>query len=251
MLDDQQALDLLIMHHKQFHTEQHEIIYLIDLDYNLIFINKFAISIWNYCSIKNNLRIEAGINLLDYKIADYVFPDELKLYSSTVLRTQKRLSLLGINFMRKHEYIILIFEYEPIINQDTGNVIAIRIYAHKPRFPLNWFKIQLSNYRFNDQNYSDIKKPLMYDKLLTTREHEILFLLFHIDTYDGVAAFINANSQTKTSSSAVGKMIRRNLYRKFNVNDINSLKVKAIKLNYHKNIPPYIMPIMAINLESL
>lgn len=250
MLDNQQALRLLIATHEQFYTEYHDIIYLLDLDYNLIFISNKASSIWDYHPDEIGLEIEAGINLLDPRIADYVWPDELKQHSSTVIHNKKGISLLGVNFKRKSEHTILIFEYTPMINQDTGDIIAIEIYAHKPRFPLNWFKIPLLIKEPNQQEGWQ-EKPLMYDKLLTTREHEVLFLLFHIDTYEGVAAFLNINYGSKISSSAVGKIVRRNLYQKFNVNDINSLKLKASKLDYHKHIPIYIMPIMAINLEFL
>jgi hypothetical protein len=168
-----------------------------------------------------------------------------------VLNSKKRLSLLGINFTRKSEHTILIFEYTPIINRDTDDVIAIQIYAHKPRFPINWFKIPLLSNTPTDQNANLKERPLMYDTLLSTREHEILFLLFHLDTYEGVAAFLNVNCGSNITPSAVGKIIRRSLYQKFNVNDINSLKAKAALLDYHKHIPIYIMPVTAINLERL
>ncbi|MBX9866854.1 MAG: hypothetical protein K2Y14_08045 [Burkholderiales bacterium] len=251
MLNNQQALELLIANHKQFYTDPHEIMYLIDLDYNLIFISDYALGIWDYDPIKNDLIVQAGISLLNTKIADYVFPDELKKYSLSVFHSKKRLSILGINFKRKSEHVILISNYTPIINRDTGNVIAIQINAHKPRFPLNWFKIPLLSNTPTDQNANLKERPLMYDTLLTTREHEILFLLFHLDTYEGIAAFLNVNCGSNVTPSSVGKIIRRNLYKKFNVNDINSLKAKAALLDYHKHIPIYIMPVLAINLELL
>lgn len=251
MLNNQQALKLLVASHEQFYTKYNSIMYLIDLDYNLLSISDYALSIWNYDPIKTGLNIKAGINLLDTRIANYIYPEELQKYIAKVLRDKKFLSLLGINFKREKEHTILIFDYTPMINKDTGDIIAIEIYAHKPILPLNWFKLLLLRNERTNQIINLDTRPQMYDHLLTTREHEILFLLFHIDNYEGIAAFLNVSCDIKISTSAVGKIIRRNLYQKFHVNDINSLKIKASQFNYHKQIPVYIIPVMTITIDLL
>lgn len=211
MLNNQQALELLVTNYEQFYTKYNSIMYLIDLDYNLLFISDYALSIWDYDPIKTGLNIKAGINLLDIRIENYIYPDELKRYISKVICNKKLLSLLGINFKREKEHILLIFDYTPMINKDTGDIIAIEIYAHKPIFPLNWFKLTHLHNDHPNQTINLGTRPQMYDHLLTTREHEILFLLFHIDNYDGIAAFLNMSSDIKISASAVGKIIRRNI----------------------------------------
>lgn len=249
MLTNKAALDLLINTYQNFYIDSPQMLFLADLEYNLCAYSNFTIEVWD-SPISRMGQSMIGINLFDSSLTRFIDKELVIQLFDEMLKTKKAITILGVNFARKIDYWVLIFEYEPVIRHDTGEVIAIQGRGYRPKYPINWYKLPSL---FQHEEHCSVEQiEAKNDSFLTNREHEILFLMYNFETYEEISAIISLNNKKQITSSAVGKYIRRNLYSKFNVNDNQSLKLKAAKLNYHKKIPISLMPpTLVLNLEDL
>ena len=234
MYCDENSLKLLVDSCNHFYKDS-KILFIIDLQYRLLAISELGANIWN----KENLQIDVesiiGKSLMDPFFHDFICPKEITSLFDQVIESEKEIDFIGVSFNRLPNYRLLHFYYEPIINPITNNIIAIKVEAKLIKYPLRWSS--LSSFLKREFQHFFTTQLTGKDKLLSTREHEIIFLLFHMDTYEDIAEVINMNYNLQLTESAIGKYIRSNLYPKFKVNDKKSLKTRAQSLGYHKNIP--------------
>ena len=136
--------------------------------------------------------------------------------------------MLSINLARISNEILL-FNYVPII--ENGEANGLILFAEKLDLPLYLYNIAelVSGHINKFQKKSN-------DEMLSARELEIIYLLFHF-TYEEMAFIINAVYGSSLKPVTISKIISRNLYTKFNVLNLKSLKEIAFQKGYHKKIP--------------
>lgn len=244
MLTDNQALDLLIDFYEHFYSNSEEFVYIIDTNYRVIKMNEYGKNTWD------PKYIAPFTDSTKVSIIEYFWPAQfsnlIKSIYQKIETTRKSLSVIAVNFWRKPEFAILIFYYEPIINKDTGNLIAILCRGSLPKCPLLWLNFP-KNFKTPDNQTRLASK----DEFLTVREHEIIFLMFHFNTYEDIAMILSLNYNQRITKNAIGKFVRHYLYPKFNVIDLRSLRLKAADLRYNKKIPLSLMSPIIIELEEL
>lgn len=142
---------------------------------------------------------------------------------------------LSVNHTRIPGYETLIYSYAPLIDKKSNEVIGILVEAQVPKIPINYYA--LKKHLFDDDILP--KQKRIKNKLnLTSREQEILFLLFHCDTNEEIAAILSGVYQTSITVAAIRKSIWRGLYTKFDVQNILALKNAAIQAQMHDKVPP-------------
>lgn len=153
-----------------------------------------------------------------------------------VIRNKADMQVLSINFLRHKEDIILLIDYTPIVNQSTGDVIAVGIKMHTVLYPMLWHKLFIAEDTYEHIPLAEIIEQVD-ENGLTTIEQEIGFLIFNCDNYTEIAQILSWCHNKKFTKSWVTKLIVQKLWIKFKVYNLKSLKQKLLEKGYHKTVP--------------
>lgn len=213
----------------------------IDLDYNVIAIDDKTLDIFKFTE-----NIIGKNFLYDFERSPKRF--HFARYNLMSCQSNKRIiKFLTVNKGRKIGYETLLYEYSPLVNNNTKNVVAILITAEVPSIPISFYKITQS---FKDQgivnrNIHDIKTPL------SEREREVLFLLFHCRNKSEIAEVLSNIHGKQITESAIRKLIHRNLYSKFNVVNEIGLRNAIREYGFYLRIPDAISDEFIFNVTDL
>lgn len=237
----EENLTLLLKHYDSFLSHSDEMIYILDSELNILRYNKACLEVW-----KKLPRDINNINFISDFFKDYHLADNIKeLYNEAIFKKQAQ-KILGINFNRINNYVLLIIDLTPILSKEQI-VIALEYKAYKPELPIHWYKLPLLIQKASNTRCTLGGKNNGID----IREQEIMFLIFHFDTYQEIATILSLVHKENITPNAVGKIIRRKLYPRFNVIDNKGLKEKAIAINAHKDIPKSLLVETVINISQL
>ena len=226
--------------------EQKRIFCIIDLNYTILAINESTMEIFGLYG-----DAFMGKNFL----TDFNRSLTRSTFTSANLlncRWNKRvIQFLSVNKMRTAGYETLLFEYTPLLNKNTNNVVAILISAEIPLIPINFHNLK-ERLKLNSLYETSLDENSVEDRLdLSEREKEILFLLFHCSSRAEIAEIISKIHEKSISESAIRKLIQRNLYSKFNV--VNDLELRNAIRNsgFHLRIPDAISDEFIFNVDNL
>lgn len=251
-MSNDEAFDLALNYFQQFYSNSEECKFLIDVKTSNIVYNVAYCKIWS--DEKQSLTLlKDKVNLYEF-IADHPHKDCIVDMLQKIIKTKSAITNLGINFLRKKEYVVMHLYYSPVINPTTQDVIAIHATATKLNFPIAFFRLPTLINRLNITSKSPIdfhQRFEDYDGFINIYEQEILFLMFYFDTYEDIASVLSLKYEKEIKGNTVAKYVRNHLYTKFNVISNKELKLAAIKNDYHKKIPLSLLPSMIINLSEL
>jgi len=207
-------------------------------DLKIIASNKLC---GEFCNLDCTLT---GLSFFDlYPRIDNRKKQELQVMFDMVVYKKQKLQFISANFHRKLEYMVAFIEYEPILNKNTDEVIAIMVSANTVPFPLRFYNIKkqlqtgkpLGNFVINQCSLVD----------------EVAFLLFQAENYEEIAEILSLVKNYRISKSLVAKTIRTTLFEQFKVFNLKNLKGKLHSLNYHKKIPPTLLGESIFLLDNL
>lgn len=239
-MTDEEALDLIIKCHTMLNDNTFGVI--VDLNYIVVAEDAMSAKMTN---------TESG-SFIGRKI----FPDisTTKWRSDIVeknlldcLTTRKTNKWLSLRFSRQIEYWLIILSYAPIINLATNNVIAYKISGEKITYPLAFYKLD----QIINSSQDDLQTRSKGKKLHALIGAAILFLIFHCENYQQIANLLSLSLGKNITKSMVSKVISRTLYPQFNVVNLESLKSKAHKSGYHKQVPASLLGEFMFPLDKL
>lgn len=237
-LSNSEALNLCITYHNQF--SQQKLNAIVDLELNVVASNNYSAKLGN---AKDGTFI--GKKLLEDVSTPERAPITAKNFTECI-QQRKKIRFFSFRLDRVEEYRFLVFCYEPIINLDTDEVIAVLVSAEPVDYPVYFYKIERIIKKTNKRLLGTLR-----DKLLTPREHEVIFLLFQYNNYAEIAHVLTIAHNKILSGNAIAKIISRNLYNKLNVINLEALKKCAHLLGYHKKIPPSLFGEFIYRLDEL
>lgn len=224
-MDDKQALELVMEYNNQVGDGLVSVI----VDLNLVVVSESP-------QVAQVANIQGGTFL--YKsilvIAEEKWRENLvaKIIARCIANKSNS-KWLSLRFSRQFDHWLVVLHYQALINYSTGNVIGVKIYAEVPQYPLSFFAL--------DEIVSRVHKAppkfIELDHKLTNREVEVLFLLFHCDSYEKIAALLTLIDGEQFSKSMVAKIVSRGLYPKFEVLNLDALKLVASTQGYHRRVP--------------
>lgn len=237
---DRSAQALIVDYYQRI--EQKRIFCIIDLNYTILATNDITMDVFSsYSDVFVGKNFLTDLNRRSLIRLTFTKSNLLNCYLN-----KRIIQFLSVNKIRKTGYETLLFEYTPLINKNTNNVVAILISAEVPLIPINFHNLK-ERLKLNNQD-----EVIVEDKLdLSEREKEILFLLFHCSSRAEIAEIISKIHGKKLTESAIRKLIQRNLYTKFNV--VNDLELRnAIRhTGFHLKIPDSISEEFIFTVDDL
>lgn len=233
------ARDLIINYFQSI--EEKEIFCIIDLNYIILAINDLTMSIFDLYGdgfLDKNFLYD--FNRGAYRHA-FAKANLLNCYLN-----KRKIQFLSVNKRRKSGYELLLFEYTPLINKKTGNVIAILIAAEVPLIPINFHNLKERLKHISIEN-NEHEGSLQ----LTEREKEVLFLLFHCRSRNEIAEILSNVYGKNITEAAIRKLIQRNLYSKFNVLNDPDLRNAIRNTGFHLKIPDIISDEFIFTVDEL
>lgn len=221
--------------------EHKRIFCIIDLNYTVMAINKGTMDIFGLYG-----DAFMGKNFLtdfNRSLTRFTFTSANLL---NCLLNKRVIQFLSVNKIRKTGYETLLFEYTPLINKNTNNVVAILISAEVPLIPINFHNLK-ERLKLNSLDETSVEDRLD----LSEREKEILFLLFHCNSRVEIAEIISKIHEKSITESAIRKLIQRNLYTKFNVVNDMELRNAIRNAGFHLKIPDAISDEFIFNVDDL
>lgn len=227
-MNDAEALQLIVQANDNVYDGNHNLI--ANLDYIVISADKFGAGLTNTPG-----GSYLGKNLLTMTNDEW----RTDLYRETLeycAQTRNNKQWLSLKFARKPGYWLILINFQPLINYATNNLIGYKLVGESAHNIMLEFRgiSEIINRGRPARPSTSIARS---DKWLTNREHEVLFLLFHCDSYQHIANLLSLSYQKRFTGSMVAKIISRNLYSKFNVFNLDALKDAAHQMGYHKNVP--------------
>ena len=163
------------------------------------------------------------------------------------IQTREVQNCLSINLNRENpDYHVLQVVKSPIINPHTDNVVGVIVEFCKIDFPLYFHKI----FQIQPKQISKTK-VISSDELLTTREHEIAFLLFYCRNSDEIASTINTFNDKFITSKTIRNIIRQQLYPKLDVSNVEAALLCLRELGYHKKVPKSLLTNIYIDFADM
>lgn len=250
-LSNDKAFKLALDYFQEFYSNSEECKFLIDVKTSNGFCNQAYRKIWND-NKQRKVALRDSVNMYEF-IEDYPHKSYIIEMYDKIISTKSAITNLGINFLRKKEYVVMYSHYSPLVNPTTDEVIAIHGTATKLNFPIAFFRLPgLITNNTNGSPLVDYDSRLKdYDGFIDNYEHEILFLMFYFDTYEDIASVLSLRYSKEIKGNTIAKYVRKHLYPKFNVISYKDLKSSAIKYDYHKKIPLSLMTSMVIDLSEL
>jgi len=224
-MDDKQALDLAVAFNKQIGDGLFSII---------VGLNLLILSESPQAGIVANTQGGTFVNKNILEVAEDEWREILvaKIIAKCITN-KSNAKWLSLRFSRQYEYWLIVLNYQALVNYATGNVIGVKISAEVPQYPLHFYAID----KIITRVYKSIPVKVKLDKKLTNREVEVLFLLFHCDSYEKIATLLTLASGQEVSKNMIAKRVSRGLYPKFEVANLEALKAAASAKGYHWRVP--------------
>ena len=163
-----------------------------------------------------------------------------------VIKTGSTKEYLSINLNHTNDFMIMQGVIKPIINPETNDIVALSVESRRLNFPVYFYKMLMFT-----SNALRTNKIEHSDQFLTLREHEIGFLLFYCKNANNIAQIISNLHDKPISSKTINNIIRQQLYAKFNVYNLDTLRDKLYENGYHKNIPASLLANTYIDLSNI
>lgn len=157
-----------------------------------------------------------------------------------------RQDFLSVNLNHEFDYLLLYGRITPLINPTNNQLVAISVESTPVEFTL-YFANLLSH--INPQPTLFLKQYT--DKLLTKREHEIAFLLFHTVNSEQIASILSLFAAKAVTAKTIRNIISQQLLPKLKVYNKPALLIKLRELGYHKKIPPTLLTNLHIDLTTI
>lgn len=221
---------------------------LLDKDLNILAISEGMYDCW-----EPDFLSTRGLDQINKVYNGYHLKEEINKFYVKAQFVKVPLDILGINFNRKKDAVIMLFNIDPIINKSTNDVIAFITTAKIPQYPISLFKLPSLINKFKKFNLT-VTNPAfdkLSDKVFGNREVEIVFLLFYFDTIADIAQLLSLRYNQKVSPNIITKILHRKIYPKFEVKNLKTLKDKALMMGYHKHIPVSLMIPMVFEITEL
>lgn len=235
---DEKSVALVVNYYKNI--EQKQIYCIIDINYKIIEINSFTIEVFNLSGavigkhFLNDFERSSGrFNFVSSNLLDCVI-------------NKKIVKFLTVNKNRRVGYEMLIYEYIPLTNKTTQNVVAILISAELPSIPISFYNLKET---LKQKNWECNK--INENLVLSEREKEILFLVFHCRSRDEIAEILSRLHGKLITEDAVRKIIQRNLYSKFNAVNDSELRKFIRNSKFYLRIPDVISDEFMFKVEEL
>ena len=137
-----------------------------------------------------------------------------------------------------------LIKQSPIVNPKTDLLVGILIEIEYLELGFinqinNIPKKILQNYQ---DSYSALLQPVQHNIKLSTREEEVLFLLFFGETYKGIANILSNAYEREIKETSISSVVYKQLYIKLDVYSIDSLKKKSLELNLIMSVPKKLIP---------
>lgn len=224
-MDDKQALDLAVAFNKQIGDGLFSII---------VGLNLLILSESPQAGIVANTQGGTFVNKNILEVAKEEWREtQVAKIMAKCITSEYNAKWLSLRFSRQYDYWLIILHYQPLTNHSTGNVIGVKICAELPQYPLHFYAID----EIIARCYKSLPVKVRLDKKLTNREVEVLFLLFHCDSYEKIAALLTLTSGQKISKNMIAKIVSRGLYPKFDARNLETLKAAANAKGYHRRPP--------------
>ena len=240
---DTNILNELIQLYEQVHFNNK--IALLDINLIVKYVSKPLLTILNN-GITDPLLL-TNINLID-SMKRLNRPPEIIQYIeqslAKVINENHLVENINIDLKRETVNIVLQCRFTPLHNRETGNIIAIEALLSVLNTPL---LLSEPGKLLKHGEFSSLKSN---DKLLTRREHEVLFLHFQCKSAKEISQQISAIYNKDISLHTIGR-VNYQLYKKFNVYNQNQLIIEARKQNYHKKIPVTLLSNRIIDIQDL
>jgi hypothetical protein len=166
-----------------------------------------------------------------------------------VIHTRVSQKYLSINLNHPPDYLILDCTEKPIINPTTDQIVALSIESRKLDFAISYHKLLMLT--IANQSKGLLSNAKHVDSLLTLRQHEITFLLFHCKSAEKVAQILASIYAKSIAPKTIHNIMRQQIYPKFGVYSQKALLDKAYHLSYHKNVPVTLLSNLHIELSSI
>lgn len=251
-MSNDEAFNLALNYFYTFYSDSEECRFLINTKTSETIFNDAYYKVWND---EKRARVLSTnhVNLFEF-IGDHPHKSYIIEMYEKIVKSRSAITNLGINFLRKKEYVVMYFYYSPLVNATTQDVVAIQVIATKLNFPIAFFRLPalISKLNIVDNSVANFNQRLKdYDGFINNYEQEILFLIFYFDTYEDIASVLSLKYCKEIKGNTVAKYVRKNLYTKFNVISNKALKLEAIKYGYHKKIPLSLVSSMIVDLSEL
>lgn len=237
---DETALNKLIENYEQFYYNGY--VALIDHNYVIRFMSDPLFNILQISSLENDVRGLTVMNIMERVDRP---PEIVRQAQTTMERIFKHdvvADQIGINLQRDLPYVVLHYRMTPVHNKKTGNIIAIEAELSSLKLP-----VLLSN---PTKLLKSGGTRTSSDDLLTIRQHEVLFLHFHCKSAKKIAETLSIIHDKPVSLHTIGA-INKQLYRKFNVYNLERLLESAYTLGYNRKIPTSLLSDRTIDLLDL
>ena len=209
-------------------TSYHRMFAILDLDLKIVLIDNKAPIVMRLSG-----EIIGKHFLYDFdrtpKRAEFV-----KKNMAKCIKNKQVITFLSVFYDRQPGYEMLVYNYMPLINNESGELFGVMVEADVPKFPINFYA--LKNHLFSEEVLPKQKRTKNQLKL-TLREQEIMFLLFHCDTTEEIASILSSVYARTITVAAIRKSIWRGLYTKFDVQNIFALKSAAVSAKLHDKVP--------------
>ncbi len=231
-MSNDEAFNLALIHFQEFYANSAEYRFIVDTKTSNVTCSSAYYNVWSNEKWAQ-VHHKDNINLFEF-ISDHPHKSDLIDMYEKVVKSKLAVTNLGINFLRKKDYVVMYFHYSPLVNTATQDVVAIQVVATKLNFPIAFFRLPALISRLStDRLVANFDERLKdYDGFINNYEQEILFLIFYFDTYDDIASVISLKYAREIKGNTIAKYVRRNLYTKFNVISNRELKMAAIKRDY-------------------
>lgn len=158
----------------------------------------------------------------------------------------QRQDFLSVNLNHERDYLLLHCRLNPLINLSNNQLVAISVESTPVEFTLYFANL------LNHLHPQPILCSKKYtDELLTKREHEIAFLLFHTVNSEQIASILSLFAAKAVTAKTIRNIISQQLLPKLKVYNKPALLIKLRELGYHKKIPPTLLTNLHIDLATL
>ena len=201
--------------------------------------NKYLTATLEYAMLMGFNTVEGLINI-GYSQKNLSYADYMDIFHLQDLRVveqkQDIYCLNNLEYNGKLESVLC--HKKPVINPDTGNVVAIRLIAQKPMV-ISPVQLFLTAHKIKKNQLLSLGNFAKTKINLTQRQHLVLFLTINRYSQGDIANFFIL-LKDKMSVATVASTLYR-LRERFNVTNNEDLINKSIQLGMHIKVPQMLL----------
>ncbi|TXI96886.1 MAG: hypothetical protein E6Q32_13025 [Neisseriales bacterium] len=197
-----------------------------------------------YQSSRDKEILEVGSKVMPEKSGKYAPEESIKEWKN-IVETKKPQHAINVNYFDGKIQPFITAKY-PIINQTTGNVIAIYNIRQEVKFTTIQHQLMRALEIYDEPQDVDISQYK-----LTTREKQIIFLLLGGLCSREIATILSKVDGKNISSRTIDNIFTNQLRPKFNAFSREDLYAKLIKLGFDKMIPKDLLINIKIPLQNI